>query len=37
MGLKIRFSCCDSTGGQQFCLVHLGGLGAGSVRAVKHA
>lgn len=31
MGLKIIFSCCDSTRGQQACLTHLGGLGAGSV------
>lgn len=31
VGLKIRFSCCDSTRGQQLCLTHLGGLGAGSV------
>lgn len=31
MGLKIRFSCCDSSRGQQLCLTHLGGLEAGSV------
>lgn len=31
MGSKIIFSCCDSTRGQQLCLMHLGGLGAGSV------
>lgn len=31
MGLKVRFSCCDSTRGRQLSLTNLGGLAAGSV------